>query len=125
MNAHTLLRSLIPSFRFFDQPDIEPQLHIRIHSQQDWQDALAPPPLKWYGLFYNPRWAEHHALSNALKNLLQDPLDSERLPQLTGFQILKLLLLARLYRQGCRAGEAEVRIQLRGEDILSFSLELA
>jgi len=80
MDINRLLRTLIPSFRFFDQPEREPELWARF-DDGDWRNVLLPsPPLPLYGLFLNPVWGLHHAIGNQLRQLAEKLLTQEQDP---------------------------------------------
>jgi hypothetical protein len=116
---HRFLRTLIPSFRFFNDAKDEPLLWVRARFDSEWQNALIPPPLPWYGLLLNPEWGMHHALCNATQQLI---IDLAGLPgeitELASFRQVRFLLFRKM---GPR--QLEFRIELSSEEVVQARIE--
>ena len=73
----SLVKILIPSWRFFDDTGPIPKLYVRVQQggqlENSWLPALTPPKRHWYSLFINPEGNFYHAVCNALEHLLQHP----------------------------------------------------
>jgi hypothetical protein len=90
---HRYLRVLIPAFRFFDRVGDEVELWVRADGEP-WQNALIPPPLPWYGLLLNPEWGMHHALCNAVQQLVVDLSENaENVLNTDSYKMARFLLL--------------------------------
>jgi hypothetical protein len=102
------LRTLLPTWRFFEAPDVVPQLEVRALGDERWQDALPPlaRPLGalWWNGEHTMRLAEHAALDALIEEL--DGCPVERVPSLPSFRTARALAERHL-------GEGAARYELR------------
>lgn len=111
-----LLRSLFPSWRFFESIGPAAILSYRTAlSDRDfgpWQDALPPVPRTPLALFFNPR-GNLHLASQSLGERLLDDLESltpDQAPHSVSYQLVQNLIRGKL---GAPANGEERRYQFR------------
>lgn len=108
------LRTLLPTWRFFAAPDVEPRLEARPVGGPSWQDVLPPLPRPLGALLlngeHNLRLAEHAALEALLEELDGCPVD--QVPSLPSFRTARALAERHL---GPSVDRYELRVMAVGE----------
>lgn len=111
-----LLRSLFPSWRFFES--IGPALALSYRSAigggelGPWQEALPPVPRTALSLVFNPRGNLRLASQSLVERLLDDleSLTPEQAPHSVSYQLVQSLICGKL---GALPGAEERRYQFR------------
>ncbi len=67
-----LLRTLVPSWRFFETAGWLPALSMRFEGEWDWHPVLVPPRRGLRHLFFNPEGNLHLALQTVLERLVME-----------------------------------------------------
>ena len=99
-------RIFIPSWRFFDQEGLRPELWI--FKDGDWR-RIGPPSIPWFALFYNSRFNRFHAVQNLLERLIVE-MQSSPPEKLVSYRLVEWL--AR------EEGASAFKILARGETVL-------
>jgi len=98
--AWQLLRSLLPSWRFFEDVEPGPELSFRVLPLGDWRPAIEPA--KTRGFFLNPR-GNLSLLEQSLAEQLLAELDGVEVSQAAGlvsYQLVQGLVEARVRELG-------------------------
>jgi len=95
-----LLRSLLPSWRFFEDVEPGPELSFRVLPEGDWLPAIVPATTR--GFFLNAR-GNLSLLQQSLAEQLLTDLDGvevSRAPSLVSYQLVQRLIEARVRALG-------------------------
>ena len=99
-------RIFIPTWRFFDQEGLRPELWIFKESR--WQ-RFGPPPIPWFALIFNGRFNHFHAVQNLLERLIVE-MQSSPPESLVSYRLVEWL--AR------EEGGTAFKVLARGETVL-------
>lgn len=116
----SLLRSLLPSWRFFEDVEPGPELFfcvVKDGRDGAWQPALVPPTRR--GLFFNAEGNSYLARQSLVEQLLSelDGVAVDAAPRLTSYQLVQRIVLERLPEQ------ARYRFRLTTSDAVDFESE--
>jgi hypothetical protein len=114
--AWQLLRSLLPSWRFFE--DVEPgaELSFRILPEGDWLPAIVPPATR--GFFLNARGNLSLLQQSLAEQLLAelDGVEVSQAPSLVSYRLVQHLIEARARELGSKAASRYVfRLRFEAE----------
>ena len=113
-----LLRTLFPSWKFFDQFHGALQLYGRAFNQGEssssWVLCLTPPPRNWAAIFLNPKGNLYHLSNSTLERLIQESLDTplEKIDSLVSYQLVRQMALEGLRSQFDSFQEFQFKITL-------------
>ncbi len=107
MSFRSLLRPLIPSWRFFDRVEQTTRLHFRLvsssNSKPEWQ-TLRPPPAGYASrLFFNPRGNLALGCQSLVDRLVEDINQSEKSSDITSsasYRLVENIVRVNLREQG-------------------------
>ena len=72
-----LMRVIIPSWRFFDQPDEPLRLEWRANTESGWTPLLTPRRRPFFSIIFNPNGNVSFAAHALLEQLISDLSDSD------------------------------------------------
>ncbi len=103
-----LFRSLVPSWRFFEEIDPVPALRFRVapHGDDwgDWQDALVAPARTAASLVLNPAGNLHLACQSLVEHLVADLDDATELGRGLEHELVSYRLVCALIEERVRRG---------------------
>lgn len=117
--AFLLLRSLFPSWRFFEEVEPGPQLLFCVvvgGEQGPWQPVLTP--VRRRGVLLNAAGNLHLAQQSLVEQLWSelDGISLDAAPQLTVYQLVQRLVVERLRELGLATSGARYRFRLESEE---------
>lgn len=98
-----LLRTFLPTWRFFEDISDEPYLQFRVfrqHQWTDWNPVFAPLRRSWPQLCFNPQVNYQLAAGSVVQHLLQELEDQSKLKDSAPFQLLQKLVAFEIHRRG-------------------------
>jgi len=101
----SLWRIFIPTWRFFDEVGVHPELLVKIDGQ--WRSMVNRPRVRWFALFFNPEFGYYHASNNLLERLLVEVAAGADPEHLVSFALVRDL-----------AGGREFKLTVNGESVL-------
>jgi len=111
-----LLRTFLPTWRFFEDISDEPHLQFRVFRLEQWTDwnpVFDPMERSWWQLCFNPEVNYQHAANSVVQHLLQELEDQSTIEESAPFQLLQKLVLFEIHRR--RMVDSE-RFQFRIQD---------
>jgi len=122
INSKTLstFRVLFPSWRFFDQPGIQPQLYYQTNLSSDWILLNQKMNFSYTTFLLNPKGNLAHAKNNLLQHLLIDLNDNLSEPSPT-YTLVKTWVLDHLKSTAPLARSFQFKLVTNGDEDLLVS----
>ncbi len=111
-----LLRTFLPTWRFFEDISDEPSLQFRVfrhHQWTDWHPVFDPMMRSWPQLCFNPQVNYQLAAGSVVQHLLQELEDKSKIEETAPFQLLQKLVLFEIVRRRLSGTE---RFQFKLQD---------